>query len=88
MDELNLEQRQQALQQLAAHIHRWRLGGVAQTLLGMGKGASVVASQLLLVLQPITPIAPWRSALHTYAVALEDEASWQELIGYLQALES
>jgi hypothetical protein len=85
---LSDEQRQDALQRLAARIHGWHLAGVAQILFSVGQGASIVSSHLLLLIQPLAPAAPMRQALGIYAAALEDDASWQELIGYLRALQS
>ena len=88
MAKLSDEERQAALRRLAARIHGWRMAGVAQILFSVGQGASVVSSQLLLLMQPLAPAAPMREALGIYAAALEDDASWQELIGYLRALQS
>jgi hypothetical protein len=85
---LSAEERQEALQRLAARLHGWHMAGVAQLLFSVGQGASIVSSQLLLMMQPLAPAAPMRQALGIYAAALEDDASWQELIGYLRALQS
>lgn len=83
MDELTPEQRHRLLSTLAERLRRWHLHSVAGVIFGMGRGAGVVASQLLLTLQPLAPLATWRTALHEYALALEDDASWQELLDYL-----
>lgn len=88
MAKLSDEERQDALQRLAARIHGWHMAGVAQILFSVGQGASIVSSHLLLLAQPLAPAAPLRQALGIYAAALEDDASWQELIGYLRALQS
>lgn len=88
MDELTPAERSAALQALAQHLKTWHLSGVASLLFGMGRGASVVASHLLLVVQPLTPISRWRTSLHTYALALEDDDSWQELLQHLGAVKS
>ena len=87
MARLTAEERQAALQRLATRIHGWGLGGPAQLLFSVGQGASIVSSHLLLAMQPLAPAAPMRQALGVYAAALEDDASWQELIGYLRALQ-
>ena len=88
MAELTPEERQALLGRLAQRIHGWHLGGPAQVLLGLGEGASVVASHLLLLLQPLTPFTALRQSLGLYATALEDDESWQALIEHLRALES
>jgi len=85
---LSDEERRDALQRLAARIHGWHMAGVAQILFSVGQGASIVSSHVLLLVQPLAPAAPLRQALGIYAAALEDDASWQELIGYLRALQS
>lgn len=88
VSDLTPDQRQAALQRLASRIHGWRIGGVAQLLLSVGQATSVVSSHLLLLLEPFAFNASQRNSLHIYAAALEDDASWQELIGYLKALQS
>ena len=88
MDELTPAERSAALKSLANRLQQWHLGGVASLLFGMGRGASVVTSHLLMVIQPLTPISQWRSSLHTYALALEDDTSWQELLEHLGAVKS
>jgi hypothetical protein len=86
--ELSPDERDAALGQLARHLHRWHLGGAAQVLFGVGQGASIFDSHLLLFMQPLLPAAPLRQSVKQYAIALEDEASWQALIEHLKALES
>ena len=88
MADLTPAERQAALQHLAQRIHGWRMGSVAQVLLNVGQATSVVSSHVLLLLEPFAPATSQREALRTYAAALEDAASWQELIGYLAALQS
>lgn len=88
MADLTPAERQAALQRLAQRIHGWRMGSVAHVLLSVGQATSVVSSHLLLLMEPFAPATAQRQALRTYAAALEDDASWQELIGYLAALQS
>ncbi len=82
------EQHDQALHHLAQRLHAWHLAGVASFLFSMGQGTSIVASHVLLFAQPFMPFANLRHSLKLYAVALEDEQSWQALMKHLSALES
>lgn len=86
MAEQSDEQRREALAGLARRIHGWGLDGAARLVLKAGASTSVIASHMLLLIQPLAPFAPWRQQLGTYAAALEDEASWQELWALLDAM--
>ena len=86
MAELSEDERREALAGLARRLHRWGLAGPARLALKAGAATSVIASHMLLLVQPLAPFAPWRKQLGTYAAALEDEASWQELWTLLDAM--
>lgn len=88
MAELTPEERKNLLHGLVETLERWHLRGVAHVFARTGRGAGVIASQLLLLAQPLTPHTGWRTRLGGYAQALEDDQGWKELIELLERPQS
>ena len=82
------EERQVLLAGLANTLQEWHLAALARMVFRVGQSTSIIASHLLLTLQPLAPFSTWRTRLGAYAEVLEDEASWQELLGLLDASNS
>jgi len=72
---MNIDQRDQVLQQLAQAIARRRLTAPARLALEAISPLSFLGSQIALFLRPLTPFGRW----HDYVSALEDEQGWEVL---------
>jgi hypothetical protein len=84
---VDADRRDLLIQNLAHRLHRWKLGTPAIALLETHKPLSFVASQALLVAQPLLGLAADHAQIEEYVTLLEDDRSVDRLIHRLEELE-
>ena len=78
--DMNSDQRDQILDQLAHAIERRRLTAPVRIVLEAIEPLSFLTSQVALFLRPLTPLGRW----HDYVAALDDEQGWKVLQGLVE----
>ena len=78
--DMNSDQRDQILDQLAHAIERRRLTAPVRIVLEAIEPLSFLTSQVALFLRPLTPLGRW----HEYVAALDDEQGWKVLRGLVE----